>query len=107
VAWVERDPRLELTWSSLADIGLPGDRNPLLRVWPDAMLELRLDTLRSDHEWDPPRIEQFVDRISQIEGFTLGRGRRWPRIPLAPLADPHARREFVALIDELVVELVR
>ena len=45
-------------------------------------------------------------RIEEIEGVRLRDTRmRWPKTPLAPLADPAKRKVFVEIIDGIVAGL--
>lgn len=103
--WGAQHPDLAVTWSRAGDIGLPADRQPLLRLWPEGTIEIRLETLRSEHDWNATQLDELVDRLQPIEGVKLGGGRRWPRTPLAPLADKHRRERFTALLDDVVGSL--
>lgn len=102
--WAEQHPLLEVRWARRAgDIGLPGATHGLLRLWDDGSLEVRLETLREiDSAWDEPeRIQQLIEEFEAIDGVRL-RSRKWPKTPLAPLADPHARQRFTAVVDDVV-----
>jgi hypothetical protein len=103
--WAADHPVLQLSWSSAADVGLPMDANPVLRLWPEATIEVRLSTLRSGHGWDDAQIDELVKRLEQIPGVNLGQGRRWPRTALAPLAENSARERLIAIVDEVASEL--
>jgi hypothetical protein len=98
--WAEQQPRLAVRWTRAADLSV-GDTEPLLRLWPDGSVEIRLETLRHlPAGWDDARIEQFASRLDEIDGVSLGSGRRWPRLPLTSLAAPRARQEFLDVIEE-------
>ncbi len=102
--WAEYHPALEVRWTRAADLAPPG-MQPLLRLWPEGTVEVRLETLRvADDTWDT-RIEQLVANLEATCGITLGPGRRWPRTALAPLADLAARSAFLAILDGVVQEL--
>jgi hypothetical protein len=98
--WAERQPRLEVRWTKAADVSVRGTE-PLLRLWPDGGVEVRLETLRHPPGgWDDARIEQLATKLNEIEGVALGPGRRWPRLPLVSLAEPVARQAFLDVIDD-------
>jgi hypothetical protein len=100
--WAEQDPLLEISWSRAADIGLPTAGNPLLRLWEEGTLEVRLSTLRSAHSWTVEAVDDFVSRLEEVGGVTLGPGRRWPRTPLAPLANTNARERFTEVVSDVL-----
>jgi hypothetical protein len=103
--WAEQHPRLEVRWTRAADLSLGGTQ-PLLRLWPDGTVEVRLETLRRPPRgWDDARIEQFATKLNEINGIALGPGRRWPRLPLTSLDEPTTRRAFLDVIDEALNNL--
>ncbi len=101
--WADGHPDLTLRWGgNSGNMGLPG-KPPLLRVWDEATLEVRLRSLQEiDESWSPDRIEQLVQRLEAIDGIRFPPGRDWPRTPLAPLADLQTRQSFIAIVDEVV-----
>jgi hypothetical protein len=104
--WAEDDPRLEVRWTRAADIS-PPNRQQLLRLWPEGTIEVRLETLRTAGEpWNETRIERLAVELDGIDGITLGRGRRWPRTPLAPLANSTTRQAFLDVISRVLRDLV-
>lgn len=106
--WAEEHPLLEVRWTSLGDIGLPAMKNPLLRLWEDGQVEVRLATLAAaDEAWDAARIEALVQEFEAVDGVELGSGRRWPRTRLGPLADPEALDLFTGVVDRLAETLAR
>jgi hypothetical protein len=104
--WGDDHPGLTLRWNRAANIGLDVG-NPLLRLWPNGTLDVKVETLRQlDPPWDDERIEQLLQRLERIDGVVLAGNRaRWPRTPLAPLADPANRRAFLAVVGDVVSEL--
>lgn len=108
VAWGEARDDLEVNWTTAGDIRLRSGGQPLLRVWPDGKVEVRIATLRKVlPEWDDDeRVEELWHRLEEIDGVSLeGNRRRWPRTALAPLADQDARKRFLATVGELVDDL--
>jgi hypothetical protein len=106
LGWAQDDPRLEVRWTRAADISAP-NLQPLLRLWPEGTIEIRLETLRAAGErWNEARIDRLASEIDEIDGIALGRGRRWPRTPLAALANPTTRQAFLDAIDEVLRDLV-
>ena len=86
--WAERDPRLEVTWNTTGNIGIRGVRSPLLRLWPDGLLEVRFETLSaSETGWGPEQVEDLAQRLNAISGVELGSGRRWPKTALASVGE--------------------
>lgn len=103
--WAEQQPRLAVHWTRAVDLSVSGTE-PLLRLWPDGSVEIRLETLRNPPAgWDDARIEQFAARLNEIDGVTLGSGRRWPRLALASLAETAARQDFFEVMDEACASL--
>jgi hypothetical protein len=104
--WAEDDPRLEVRWTRAADIS-PLNRQQLLRLWPEGTIEVRLETLRTACEpWNETSIERLAVELDEIDGMTLGRGRRWPRTRLAPLANSTTRQAFLDVIGGVLRDLV-
>jgi hypothetical protein len=104
--WADHHPDLNVRWTRAGDIGV-GAGDPLLRLWRSGRLEVRVETLRELSAWnDPARIEQFLQRLEQIDGVTFtGNRPRWPVTPLGPLADAAARQAFLAIVGDVVSEL--
>jgi hypothetical protein len=101
--WASERPLLDLAWTSkTGDIGMPG-RPPLLRVWSDGRLEVRLRSLRDvEPAWDAARCDDLIGKLETIENLRFERGRNWPKASIAPLADPHKRQRFIAVIDDVL-----
>jgi len=106
--WAVGDPRLEVTYGRqpAADVRVVGWRI-VLRVWGDGTLEVTLHTLkRLDPPWDSERIEDLVQRVEAIDDVRfISPKRNWPRIQLAPLADPRKLEQFVVIIDDVLSDL--
>jgi hypothetical protein len=106
--WAAGNPRLEVTYGRqpAADIRLVGWRI-FLRAWGDGTLEVSLHTLkRVNPPWDSERIEDLVQRIEAIDDVRfLSLKRNWPRMKLAPFADPRKFEQFVAIIDDVLADL--
>jgi len=105
--WADEQPQLRLRWTRAGNIG-PEASDPVLLLWPNGMLNLRVETLRHlDAAWDDDeRVEQLLRRPEAIDGVTFtGNRRRWPVTPLAPLADPTNRDALLAIVAEVVSAL--
>jgi hypothetical protein len=100
--WAEGQPDVEIWWSKdTANIGQSTMKNrpAILRIWTQRGIEVRLQSLRASEGWDDARCNQLIDQLEAIDGVHFDDGRQWPKAPLAPLADPDARRRFTTLIE--------
>ena len=110
--WADDHPNLCVRWNRAGDICLANHNPGLLRIWGqgtyEGTVEIKVDTLRKFYPgWDDDdRVERLMRRIEEIEGVRLRDTRmRWPKTPLAPLADPAKRKVFVEIIDGIVAGL--
>jgi hypothetical protein len=82
------------------------DRPPLLRVWSDGRLEVRLRSLRDIYPaWDAARCDDLIRQLETIGDLRFEQGRNWPKASIAPLADPNKHQLFVGIIDDVVRSL--
>jgi hypothetical protein len=105
--WAEARPEVEVWWSKdTANIGVSRmkSRPAILRIWTTRGIEVRLQSLRTSEGWDDARCDELIARLQRIDGLRFDAGRQWPKAPLAPLADPDARREFTAVIEDVFVQ---
>lgn len=108
--WAERHPDLNVRWTNACDIAPASGGGPILRIWGEGTLEVKVHTLRhADPAWnDDDRIEELVRRLEEIDGVDLtGNRRQWPRTPLAPLGKADSRQALLAVIEELLPVLDR
>ena len=107
--WAGTHPQLNVRWNRAGDIGLLIGQSALLRIWDEGTVEVKVWTLgRIDPAWrEEARLEPLLNRLEEIEGVDLRRQRyKWPRTPLAPLADPSKRAQFTRVFEEVVDELL-
>ena len=106
-------PDLDVRWSAAGDIVPAGRRLTLLRIWcagrfPDGReLEVRLRSLQDadSSTWDAERCDQLIQRLEARADLHFNQDRRWPRAPIAPLADPRKRQAFLEVIGEVAQSL--
>lgn len=104
--WAGAHQVLDVSWKSqTGDIGLSG-RQPVLRIWSDGRLEVKLRSLPEiDPTWDAERCDDLIRQLETIDDLRFEQGRNWPKASIAPLADPHKRQRFVAIMDDVVRSL--
>jgi hypothetical protein len=106
--WAATQADIEVSWSkNSANIAVPGatGRHTILRIWTERGLEVRLQTLRQAAGWDDRRCDELVERLEAAAALQFPSGRQWPKAPLAPLADPHARQAFFVALEPALVAL--
>jgi hypothetical protein len=106
--WAAAEPDVEVWWSkSTANIGVSAakGRRAILRIWTERGIEVRLQTLRQAAGWEDRRCDELIERMKAAADLRFDNGRLWPKAPLAPLADPHARQAFLAALDPALADL--
>jgi hypothetical protein len=106
IDWCETEPALDLRWRrETADFGRP-DRQPLIRIWRDGRLEVRLQTLRAkDVGWDLERCKALMDELEAIDGLSFDAGRSWPKAEISALSGDDSRDQFLAVMAAVVAEI--
>lgn len=108
--WAQRRPDVNVRWTKACDIAPASGGGPLLRIWGEGTLEVKVNTLRhADPAWnDDARIEDLVKRLEAIDGVELtGNRRQWPRTPLAPLSRADGRQQLLSVVEELLLAVNR
>ena len=111
--WAAGQPDLELSWTDAANIDVPGPRRVrLLRLWRSGRwltgeLEVRLQSLKNVDRstWDADGCDQLIRRLEASTDLHFDNDRRWPKAPIAPLADSHKRQSFLEIIEQVVRSL--
>jgi hypothetical protein len=111
--WAAERPDLELRWTRAATIDVPGPGvRRLLRVWPSGRrptgeLEVRVRALKEfdPSTWDDDRCDQLIRRLEAGTDLHFEDDWRGPKAQIAPLADPHKRKSFLEVIEDVVRSL--
>ena len=110
LTWGEAQSDVVIRWTTAGDIRHASAKQPVLRVWPEGTVEVRIETLRKTlPAWDDDeRVLEFCRQLESIKGVQfVGRWPRlrWPRTELAPLADQPTREQFLSMAAQLFDDL--